>query len=120
MVVALAFVLSACGVPIFHVAHGYTLEIVNGTDVPLVVHERNDADPRFSTRHIEPGDLYPATWNVPVDREDNRKAQIDATDADGNLLFCERYSYEDVVVRLKQRVVIVRGHIACNPPSPPP
>src|SRR5262245_50284177 len=82
-----ATALAACGVPIFHVANGYGVVLVNGTDAPVIAHERLESVAQFSTRRIEAGNVYDSSWNVPSGPDDKRMAQVDATDAAGNLIF---------------------------------
>jgi hypothetical protein len=85
--------------------------IVNGMDRPLVVYTF-DKDPRFAKR-LAPGERWTDTWMYPLSSDDKRRALVEANDETGLLVFCERYSFDDLA-RLSARIEIRERHVNCD------
>jgi hypothetical protein len=107
VIIAVAFVLSSCGDP------GYVVYVFNRTSQSVVVTVEGNADAPSRPRDIEPGASVSMTWLYPTNSSDTRRTVVRAMTRDGKLVFCRRYSFDEVRADLRWEVNIIPGTLSC-------
>lgn len=106
-----AFFFGACGLGFGDA--GYVVYLANRTGQPITVTVEGSADATSRPRNIDVGARVSMTWLYPDRSSDTRRATVRATTADGQLVFCRRYSFDEVRADLKWEVNIVLGTLSC-------
>jgi len=70
-----------------------------------------------SRRLLTPDGRAQDTWRIPQNRGDARTRVVRAADSAGALVFCHRYSYQEIET-LRFRIELEIGRIDCNQGRP--
>jgi hypothetical protein len=107
--VLLSLVASSClGDP------GYVVYIFNRTSQTIVVTVEGSSDDPSRPREIAPGSSVSMTWLYPRSSLDSRRATVRARTGDGQLVFCRKYSYDEVKADLRWEVIVTADTLSCS------
>lgn len=90
----------------------HDVTITNLADVPIILYDVGREHPDQS-RMIAPHEARVTQWLVSEDHSDSITQKVEATDANGNLVFCHRYTYNELS-RLNWQVALRPGQLDCG------
>jgi hypothetical protein len=89
----------------------HDVTITNPSDVPVILYDVGREHPAQS-RTIAAHETRVTQWLVSDDHSDSITQKVEATDTNGNLVFCHRYTYNELS-RLNWQVSLRPGQLEC-------
>jgi hypothetical protein len=90
----------------------HDVTIANPSDASVILYDVGREHPDQS-RTIAPHETKVTQWLVSADHSDSVTQKVEATDTNGNLIFCHRYTYNELT-QLNWHVTLRPGQLECG------